>query len=119
MILAAAYAGAYRAVETHNAALTPSQLRCAIDPRLHHAAVTALDRLHSEGWVEPKDDSPHARLHRGRPADVTPRSWDSPYTPTTATAPNRRTALPGVSRAARWGAESTATLSRPCCDWDV
>jgi len=29
-------------VETHNAALTPSQLRCAINPQLHHAAVTAL-----------------------------------------------------------------------------
>lgn len=73
MILAAAHAGAYRAVEPHNGALTPSQLCCAIDPRLHHAAVTALDRLHSEGWVEPEDDSPHAWLHRRRPADVTPR----------------------------------------------
>ena len=67
MILAAAHAGAYRAVETHNAALTPSQLRCATPP------VTALDRLHSEGWVEPEDHSPHAWLHRRRPADVTPR----------------------------------------------
>lgn len=40
--VAAARAALARVVETHNAALTPSQLRCAIDPQLHHAAVTAL-----------------------------------------------------------------------------
>lgn len=68
-----------RVVETSNAALTPSQLRCAIAPRLHHAAITALDHLRSEGWVTPEDDSPHARLRRGGGADGVPR-WSTPYT---------------------------------------
>lgn len=40
MILAAAHAGAYRAVETHNAALTPSQLRIAT-PRSPRSTASA------------------------------------------------------------------------------
>ena len=73
MILAAAHAGAYRAAETHNAALTPSQLCCAIDPRLHHAAGHRARPPPQRGLGRTEDDSPHAWLHRRRPADVTPR----------------------------------------------
>lgn len=98
MILAAAHAGAYRAVETHKAALTPSQLCCAIVPRLRHATVTALDRLRSEGWVArrmthrlPGSTAVALRIsHRGHGIRRTPRR-----APMTATAPHRKTALPG------------------------
>lgn len=66
-------------VETSGCALTPSQLRCAIDPRLHHASITALDRLRSEGWIIAEDDSAHARLRRGGGAEGMPR-WSTPFT---------------------------------------
>lgn len=73
MILAAAHAGAYRVVEPHNGALTPRQLRNAT--RGHRARPPP-----QRGLGRAEDDSQLARLHRGRPADITPRSWDSPYT---------------------------------------
>ena len=92
MILAAAHAGAYRAVE-------PPQRGADPEPVAHrHAAVTALDRLRSEGWVArrmthrlPGSTAIALRIsHRGHGIRRTPRR-----APMTATAPHRKTALPG------------------------
>ena len=87
MILAAAHAGAYRAVE-------PPQRGADPEPVAHrHAAVTALDRLRSEGWVArrmthrlPGSTAVALRIsHRGHGIRRTPRR-----APMTATAPHKK-----------------------------
>ena len=92
MILAAAHAGAYRAVEPHNAALTPSQLRNAA-PRSPRSTASTVRAGSSRRVTHRLPGSTAVALrisHRGHGIRRTPRR-----APTTATALHRKTALPG------------------------